>query len=210
MSGVGLFNRVPSIEAAEKALTDAEAMLARWSAEVEAKGAELAHLQAHAGDDVLADADAAGRIAAQAVSLGAEQDVARRAVLAATSRVESARRALLEARAGQLRGRVDRLRKTAAGRQRRTDELLAALREHEGPDYVPWEPPHGYVLQHGSVTVKVPLTGVIAGWADALERQAAELERVAGQGSADEVAGAVGRPVPEVSGLEREHAGARA
>jgi hypothetical protein len=211
---VSVFGRAPDIEAADKALAESEAILARWVAEVESKGAELAHLQAHAGDDVLADADAADRIAGQTVALAAGADVARRAVLAASARVDEARRVVLRARAALLRTRVGKLRRTVESRQKRTDGLLAALTEHEGAAFHVWTPDcqYGHLsasVQSGAISYKVPLTGVIAGRADFLERQAVDLEQLAESGAAEQVAAAVGQPLAEPIDLDREFAGVR-
>jgi len=208
---VKLLDRTPTVEAAEKMLADAEQVLARWSAEVEAKAAELADLQSRAGDEALDDPGAAGRLAETMHRLAAEQDVARRAVAAAGERLGQARRGLLRARAAELRTRAGRLSKVAEARQKRTDELLAALSEHEGAKYHPWSPAcdgHDAVM-HGPVRYKVPLTGVIAREAKRLEGQAAELERLAAEGTAEQVAAAVGRPMPEPSSVEREMTGVR-
>lgn len=204
---MSLFSKTPTKAAA--ALADAEQVLARWVAEVEAKGAELADLQGRAGVEALDDPTAAGRLAEAMHRLGTEQDVARRAVLAAGERVVAARRVVLRARAADLRSRASRLAEVAATRQAKTDRLLAELKEHEGPDYVPWEPGSGAALVSGPQSYKVPLTGVIVGQAKRLEHQAAELDRLAAEGSPEQVAHQVGAPVPEPSTVEREFAGVR-
>lgn len=210
-----LFERTPSVEAAEKALSDAEEVLARWTAETEAKAAELAHLQSRAGEDLLADPEAAVWIAGQVVKLGAEQDVARRAVIAATARLEAARRGLLNARAGELRGRAARLRRAAESRQKRTDELLALLSEHEGgATFHPWVPDCQFggamaSIQAGAMSYKLPLTQVIASRADLLEKRAVELDWMAENGAGEQVAVEAAQPMPEPHVLDREFAGVR-
>jgi hypothetical protein len=106
-------------------LDAAEATLARWQAEVAAKGAELTDLRGRAGEEALDDPAAAAGLAAAISLLSGEVQVAELAVVPAAARVEAARRAVLRERAEALTARVTRLRVAAAKRQERTDRLLA-------------------------------------------------------------------------------------
>jgi len=186
--------------AAVQGLADAESALARWAAEVEAKGAELASMQERAGEEALDDPDGAGAIAAAMSRLGNEQDVARRAVAAATARVQAARRKVLGERVAALTDRVARLRKAAAIRQKRTDVLLAELLEHEAATYVPYVP--GPVSSGESASFKIPVTQLLLANATVLEQKAKALLVVAESGTADAVAVWVGNPTPATLATE--------
>lgn len=196
---MGLLSKTSDVATAEAALADAEATVARWEAEATAAGAEHASLLERSGDEVIADPDSSGRIADLLTRLSSRQVLAANAVTAAVRRVEVAQRAVLSARAVEVRARAARLRTTAAVRQRKTDRLLADLKAHEGCDYLPFRPERA----PGQITtVIVPWTTIASQTAAALDAQAAELEQVAADGSAEQVAGAVGRPVPEPRPVE--------
>jgi hypothetical protein len=102
---------------AAAALAEAEATLARWQADVEARrqavdaaAAEVAETQARAGVEAVDEPDAVGRLADDLVRLRAAQEVAGRALSAAGDRLDMARRAVLDARAADLAARAGRLR----------------------------------------------------------------------------------------------------
>jgi hypothetical protein len=165
----------------EKALAEVakcEETVGRWQADAAAKRAELSSLEDRAGDEVLADESAAVRLAEQATRLRSEIDMADRAAAAAARRVVDARRGVLRARAGELRTEAEGLRAEADRRQTKTDRLLADLAEHEGCQYVPYEPVDADVAGAGShgVPFKLPITHTLRSKADVLDQKAADLD----------------------------------
>lgn len=153
---------------------------ARWAADEAAKRAELESLEQRAGAEVLdGDEGTAARLSAQLAALRAGIDVAARAARTARERLDQARRAVLTARAAELRGEARRLRRDADKRQARTNELLAELAEHEGgAQFVPWEPSRAEVMSAGAAGVRytVPRTQAMRTRAGQLDQQAAGLE----------------------------------
>jgi len=162
---------------AAAAVEDARATAGRWEADEAAKRAELADLERRAGDEVLADESAAVRLAGEMASLRAGVDIARRAGVAAGRRLAEAERALVVARAAELREQAEGLRREAAGRQAVTDELLGRLREHEGCDFVPFvSPDAGLLATMGEPVIRsVPLTSQLLARAAGLDAQADSL-----------------------------------
>lgn len=204
-------------ERAEAALVAAEELHTRWCAELDARRAELDGLRARAGELLLDDPDAAGRLAEQETRLAVAVRQAEQAVDAAAGRVPPLRRQVVAARAGLVAARAAALAAAAERRQARTDELLAALAEWEGgARYVPWEP-STVDVQHGrdvlpglagsGVRYKIPLTEVVRRQAAKLKAEAARLAKVAESGDDAAVSRAVGGQVPAVSEIERAHAG---
>jgi hypothetical protein len=184
-------------------LDAAEATLARWQAEVAAKGAELTDLRGRAGEEALDDPAAAAGLAAAISLLSGEVQVAELAVVPAAARVEAARRAVLRERAEALTARVTRLRVAAAKRQERTDRLLAELLEHEDARYVPWEPPPGQWGQPGETwQYSIPVTQLMLNSANGLESTAVALTDLADSGAMPAVLRALGQAVPEVLVVE--------
>jgi hypothetical protein len=196
------------LDRAQSALDQAVADRAYWEAERAAKDAELEDLESRLGGEALADASAVTRLADQVAGLRAQRDVATAAEVAAGRAVEAAQRGVLRAQAGELRTRATALHAVAAKRQRRTDELLRQLRDHEGSDYVAFEP-RRTDTPSGPVTYAIPRTDSIRREAARLEHQAAELERLADAGTPAEVAHAAGLPVPDATAIELEFAGAK-
>jgi hypothetical protein len=197
---MGLLGKSSTVADAERALADAEALVARFTSESIAADAEHASLAARAGDEALDAPASAARIADELGRLANVKTVAEAAVAAASRRVEGARRDVLKARAADLRGRAARLRTTVAVREKKTARLLDELRRHEGCEFVPHRP----VPSPGVVTtVVVPWSHLARGAADGLDRAAADLERVAESGAAELVAGALRRGPVEVKPVER-------
>lgn len=106
--------------------------LGRWQAEQAAAEAELTDLQGRAGDEVLADPDAAAALTEAMTGLRSRIDIAARAVTAAEPRVDEARRAVLLVDAGEWDEAAAGLRAQLDEREQRTAELLAALEEYTG------------------------------------------------------------------------------
>lgn len=169
---------------AEKELSRCEQSHARWQAEGAAKRAELADLEARLGDDVLADESAAVRLTRQVADLRAAVDTAERTAASAAQRLAAARVNVDRARAVDLREQAAELRAQASKRAEVTTKLLAQLRVHEGTDFVAFEPKRDAMAlaAAGSITWALPRTTVILTQADALEADAAVLDKkVAGQ-----------------------------
>lgn len=166
---------------AQTELGKAQETVARWQAEAIAKRSELAALEARVGDDVLADENNAERITRQVADLRAAVDTAERTLTAAAQKAADAQINVDRATAAELRDQAAELRNDAAKRQEKTDRLLADLKAHEGPDYVPWEPnrePGRLVMVDGAEVLswKIPMTKSILNQAAHLEAQAAEIE----------------------------------
>jgi hypothetical protein len=198
-----LSSKSTDVAAAEMAFVDAQATVAQCEAEVTAAGAEHADLLSRSGAEVLDDPAASGRIADLLVRLDARHLLASNAVVEARRRVEKAQRNVLVARAADVRTRAARLRTTAAVRQRKTDRLLAGLEAHGGCTYLPPQPlSHPAVLGGGVTTFTVPWTALALQFATSLDKRAAELERLAAEGTAEQVAAAAGRPMPDAKPVE--------
>jgi len=166
---------------ADAELAQVRASVAHWEAEADARRGQLSVLERSVGEQVLADVAAGGRLAEDMARLRAAVDIADRAAAAARSKVASAERAVLLARAGTLRTRVTKMRQDAARHWQRTDELLGQLLEHEGAEFVPATLHPDDVsarVRQGEVVVHppVPRGFLLAEQADELERQAAALE----------------------------------
>jgi hypothetical protein len=195
---------------AAAALAEAEATLARWQADVEARrqavdaaAAEVAETQARAGVEAVDEPDAVGRLADDLVRLRAAQEVAGRALSAAGDRLDMARRAVLDARAADLAARAGRLREVAAGRQAVTDRLLAELNGHERTTY--GLAPHLLGVGGSGPAASPPtLTFRLTRRADWLDSRAAELQTVARDGGAEQVAAMVAQPVTEMIPIEAD------
>lgn len=143
--------------------------------------AALPELRADAGAAALATAlDGAEPPAVDAVTtLTAQIDATDYALTAARTRRLEAVRALWQAGARQLREQAATLRREADERQKRTDELLAALAEHEGVSYAPAQPiapPPGTCVSPVTIWTAAPKTALLRLEADGLDGQAAALE----------------------------------
>lgn len=177
--------RKSGLDKAADEVTQRQEQVARWTAEAETARAELADLEARAGGEVLDDETAAERLTASLSALRSRVDVAERAASAAASRLNDARRSVLQVRAEFLREEARALRAAADQRQAKTDRLLAELSEWEGgARYIPWEPTERDVLARGPQEFTVPKTQAMRNRAAALDRQAGELERQAAQDTA--------------------------
>lgn len=187
-----------ALAAAEDALTRWEQVVAQKARDAEVAAAGLAEHEARMGADVLDDPDALTRATDELLRLRAEQEVAHRAAETARERVGDARRAKLSAQVASLTARAGTLREVAPARQARTDQLVAALREHERVAY-------DVTLTHsdtGTGWRPRTFTALILEQASALDKLAAELAKVAEAGTAEQVVAALGRPVREPSQVE--------
>lgn len=144
---------------------------------------ELAQAQEAAGDEALAAVMGEKRSERSLSRLGKLRDE----MAALESAIEAARRQRLAAipaiwrdEARDLRAQAATLQAEADQRQSRTDELLAALKEWEGCDYVPFVPDRSATVQlvGGPVTfVTIPTTMAMRNRIAQLERRADGLER---------------------------------
>lgn len=201
------------LDRARGKVAELEATVARWETEATTRGAELADLRGRAGDEVLADESAAGRIAAQVAELTSRQEIAGSAAAAAVRKLEAARREVLRAEAADLRERAGKLTAAADRRQKKVDAMLAELSAFEGgARYVAWQPSEmdwERAKQGATITWKAPTTTLIRRWAAKLEKQAATREKQAADERSENLPELLTRPLPERSELEREYAGAR-
>lgn len=188
-----MITRRGALARAETAVEELTAAQARWSSEATAKRAELDSVLARAGDEVLDNEAAAGRLGSVISRLRDEADIAERAAAAAGRKLREARRDVLRARASELRAEAEKVRTEARVRQEKTDRLLAELEGHEGARYVPWKPRavvNGLPGSGEPVTYKVPMTSALLARAEQLEQDAAQLEAKADQADDDSVASA--------------------
>lgn len=125
------------VDKARGEVVKVEGTVARWQADATAKRAELVDLEARAGDEVLADETAAVRLTEQMTALRSGIDIADRAAEAAGRKLADVRRALLRARAVEMRDQAASLLQNAEKRQKRTDALLAELADFEGVPFAP-------------------------------------------------------------------------
>lgn len=111
-------------------------VVARWAAEQAAATAELDSLQERAGEEVLADESAAGRLSRSMQELRDRIDIANRAVDAAAPKLEAAARAVVLAEADEVDAELARHQAALDKFDARQKELLAALEEFTG---LPWQ-----------------------------------------------------------------------
>jgi seryl-tRNA synthetase len=116
-------------------------IVARWSAEQAAATAELESLQERAGEEVLADESAAGRLSRSMQELRDRIDIASRAVAAATPKMEAAARAAVLAEADEWSAEQARRQELLDAHDAKTRKLLDALEQHTGRHYEPGEAP---------------------------------------------------------------------
>jgi len=124
----------------ESALADIDyqqGVVAHWHAEKAAAEAELASLQARAGDEVLADPEAAERLTGDMQRLRARVDIASRAVAAAEPRLLAAKRRALLAEAEEWDADAKIRREALERHEARVAQLLAALEKFDGRKFVP-------------------------------------------------------------------------
>lgn len=189
-----MIGRRNALQKAADDIAQAAEAASRWSTEADALRTELESLESRAGAEVLDDESRAAALTAQIGELRVRADLADRTALAARERLVEAQRAAVRARAAELREQAARLRAEAEERQAKTDRLLAELSEWEGgARYVLWRPdPVASASAGAGLSYKVPTTEVIRERANALDRQAATLERQA-DAPADKVAASAAR-----------------
>lgn len=133
-----------------------QAIVARWEAESVASAAELASLQERAGEEVLADESAAGRLSRSMQDLRDRIDIASRAVAAATPRLEAAARTAVLHEADEWDAEQARRQVLLDAHESKTRKLLDALEQHTGQHYEPGEAPRaGYSVPGEHVATEV-------------------------------------------------------
>lgn len=181
------------LDSAKAALKKAEEDLERWKYQRDQRSLNLAEAERRLGEAVVNGVDPDAKVNKRSTEdaliqaadrlnrLRANKEAATAAVLAAEQRLETAQRDVFLAEAADLRDQAARLRRKAARRQRKTDELLEQLQEREGVPYVPKPPekPDAYTPGVGLrvVPVAIPKTQTLLNQAQALEDQAAQLQK---------------------------------
>lgn len=141
--------------------------LAKLQDDQAAAAAELDDLQACAGDLVVDEPAAAGRVARDLAELRDRVEIGGRAVDAQRSRVGTAEKAFLLAEAEAHRGPASSARRKLERHQARTEELLKLLAEHDG-SYVPKAWLDSQLVAAGTPRVLESYVG--DGLSDAVER----------------------------------------
>lgn len=192
-----------ALAGAEGAVTDLVGRIASWETEAGAAETEAEELHGQLGGLMLDDPAAAAQAVEGIARLRTKATAARAAVGEASRRLDTARRAVLLVRAGQLRSRAVVLRANAVERQRKTDGMLAALAAHEG---VAFGPKPGDSPTHGIGRGITPYTRSqrMGQEADRLDRLAVEQEQRAQAGTPDEVAAATSSDAVPIGPLERD------
>lgn len=149
-----------------------------WADRYTARRAELAELETLSGSVALDTPSQIEEHTARVASARAHLHVAEQAIATARARRIDAIRSAYRAEAAELRERASAKRAEAAERQRETDRLLAALRDFEGCEYVPFVPQRtpGSVYSDAVVSYAIPRTRALHIEADNFDRQAAALE----------------------------------
>lgn len=203
--------KVLSVEESAELLAQAEAVLERWQGEAgklmrsaEVLAAELAEAEARAADDVLDDEDDPEALARVAEALGrrrTEQGLAVQAAERAAERLCGVCREVLRARGAAVRTRAEELRKVAAARQARADQLLAELAEFEGVPFGPVARADSMGLVAAGFTPRT-LTQRLHDRAKWLMDNASGHEQISQDGSDDQVAQWAARGMPPLDDAE--------
>lgn len=122
----------------EQALAEVEkhgATVGKWEAERLTAERELASLQARAGEEVLADETAAGRLTSSMGKLRDRIEIASRAVEAARPKLDAARSAVVFAEAADWDAEAEKRARVLEAHDARTAELLAQLKAHDRVEY---------------------------------------------------------------------------
>lgn len=139
--------------------------------------ADLGAAEVAAGDVLLASILGNGKSDARANvkvdTLESERKSVEHALASARNQRPGAITALWTAEAAALESQAATASADADQRQVRTDELLAALKDHEGCEYVPHEPPRGPRV----TVVTIPQTVGLRSQAANLKRRAQQLRR---------------------------------
>lgn len=181
-------NAPSTVPLALTAMQEAETVLSRWKDQLATAASQLEAVEADMGGSAL-DAVAAEDVAAALAQARAARDVAAAAVREATGRLQDARRNVLLARVGELRGQAQSLHRQADERQVRTDELLAELSQWEvGAEYVVREPWMDEIRGLSPSAWRRPRTLVMRFQAAELDEQAARLEEKARTANAEQLA----------------------
>ncbi|MFQ1002620.1 hypothetical protein [Modestobacter sp. SSW1-42] len=160
---------------AESEVSRLEQAVVRWQAEAEQKQADLAALEASAGDRVLADETGtlARALAVDAQELRFLIDGARAAAEAATRQLRTARANVSRARADEVRDQLAAATRRAEAHQAKVDDLLRQLKELDNVDYTWHEPSAG---PGERLEYSIPIRKVHRVEIDGLERQLAQLD----------------------------------
>lgn len=126
------------LDSASSKLLKAEEQVQLWRDREERLSDELAEAERSAGIDALESGDAEG-VGENIATARRQLDVTRDTVHAAWEAREAAWPGLWSAEAEGLRREANRVEKQADKRAARTQELLAALEDHEGGPYAPKE-----------------------------------------------------------------------
>jgi hypothetical protein len=121
--------------AAAATVDEAQALVAKWEADEASAAAELEDLQGRAGDELLDDDSAAERLPGEMAGLRDRVVIARAAAGKARQRLEGARRAVLEAEAGEWDMKADEAQGRLEGHRAKVEGLLRQLDEVDNADY---------------------------------------------------------------------------
>lgn len=184
--------KTSKVEQAQRKLEKAQEDLERWDHQASQYALDLADAERSLGEKVVEGVPedvAVSRTSTQTVvkdaaihltALRAQHETAKAAAEVARGKIDKAQRGVWLAEAGELRAKAGRLRARAEKRQRKTDELLEQLLDHEGVDYVPTpEPQTGSsnpIMDAAGIIHYIPKTQGILNDAAQLEYQAQALQ----------------------------------
>jgi chromosome segregation ATPase len=168
------------VEKATEKLARATDQVSEWEGKRQRLEEELASAEQSVGDAAFISGDVEGT-AARIASFRTQVAVAHSTVKAAMAAQDTARRKLQLAEASELHAKADKLEKEGAKHQAKTDELLAALKEHEGGPYEPVQPEIGVASNLRSWT---PISDRYHIEAQNMRRRAYELESQAQEDAA--------------------------
>ena len=120
------------IQTAKEVVSAERAKLSKCEADQITAQAELASLEQRSGQEFLDDLSTAEDLAASMQGLRDRSNILERAIAAQRGRVQAAESAYLHVEADELERAVDAARGRLVAHDRRTEELLAQLEEHEG------------------------------------------------------------------------------
>lgn len=146
-------------QAALAAVSEYEAVLAKWEAERVTAEAELASLQERAGEEVLANEDAAERLLADMARLRDQAEISTRAVRAAEPRLFEAKRAVVVAEAAEWEAEAARLRDELEKHTAKVEVLLEQLNDLDGARYMPVAQRSGMLVEGFARLARVPTVG---------------------------------------------------
>lgn len=190
---MGIVSKIKeALKRAQGDVDQVQSKVSYWQGIVDAKRAELAELEASAGQRILDDeSDTALRDYGVAkLNLSAAIEGAQEAARVAEGRLQVAQWALASEQATELREKAAALRAEAEQRQSRVEEMVAELVAFEGGVWRPWEPDSQDIAQAGAAGIawSSPRTPLLFAEANELDRRAATLqERVSAERSQADV-----------------------